>query len=315
MMSIPRTTGWGIALATATALISGVSVFLNGLVVKEFPDPVVLAGARNGLVGLVLVLAVVATGGVASMRTVPARHRWPLLGIALIGGSVPFILFFSGLAAAGGPGAALIHKTMFVWVAMLAVPLLGERLGLAQVLAMGMLLAGTLLIGPVTGLGTGGAELLILAATVLWAVEVVLVRWLLTSTAVSVGLAAAARMAIGAVGILGFLVLSGRADGLFALTAWQWLVIAGTGALLLGYVTTWYAALERAPASLVSSILVGGAVLTATLTVIRTGTLPAADAATGLGLLAVGLVATIVAGRRAGDRPADVRGVGSLAAG
>jgi drug/metabolite transporter (DMT)-like permease len=303
-MSIPRSTGWGIALATTTALISGVSVFVNGLVVKEFPDPVVLAGARNALVGLVLVLALVATGGVAPARALPARHLAWLLVIALVGGSLPFVLFFSGLAAAGGPGAALIHKTMFVWVAVLAVPLLGERLGLAQVLAMGTLLAGTLLIGPVTGLGVGPGELLILAATLLWAVEVVLVRWLLTSTGVSVALAAAARMAVGALGIVAFLAVSGRSGGLAALTPWQWLVIAATGVLLLGYVTTWYAALQRAPASLVSSILVGGAVLTVTLTIVRTGTLPVADVAAGVGLLAIGLIATIVAGRRAGAAPA-----------
>ena len=35
-MSIPRTTGWGSRLAAATAGISGVSIFVNGLVVKEF---------------------------------------------------------------------------------------------------------------------------------------------------------------------------------------------------------------------------------------------------------------------------------------
>ena len=35
-------------------LISGVSIFVNGLVVKEFSDPVALTGARNAMVGLVL---------------------------------------------------------------------------------------------------------------------------------------------------------------------------------------------------------------------------------------------------------------------
>ncbi len=202
-MSIPRTVGWGVALATTTALISGVSVFANGLIVKEFADPVVLTGARNALVGLVLVTVLVATGGVAAARVLPRRDLGWLAVIAVLGGSVPFILFFSGLAQAGGPGAAIIHKTMFVWVAMLAVPLLGERLGLAQVIAMGALLLGTLLVGPTGGLGAGGGELLILAATILWAIEVVVVRWLLSTTAVSSTLAATARMALGAVGILG----------------------------------------------------------------------------------------------------------------
>lgn len=299
-MSIPRTVGWGVALATATALISGVSVFVNGLIVKEFADPVVLTGARNVLVGLVLVAALAATGGIAAARALPRRDLGWLVVIAIIGGSVPFILFFSGLAQAGGPGAAIIHKTMFVWVAMLAVPLLGERLGLAQVIAMGALLIGTLLVGPTGGLGVGQGELLILAATVLWAIEVVVVRWLLSTTAVSSTLAATARMALGAIGILGFLAVTGRIGGLAALTSWQWLLIAGTGVLLLGYVTTWYAALQRAPATLVSAILVGGAVVTAVLTVVRTGTLPAPDVETGLVLMALGVGMTIVVGLRTG---------------
>lgn len=295
-MSIPRTVGWGVALATTTALISGVSVFINGLIVKEFADPVVLAGARNGLVGLALLTVLVATGGVAAARALPHRTLGILGVIAVIGGSVPFILFFSGLAAAGGPGAAIIHKTMFVWVAMLAVPFLGERLGLAQVLAMGVLLAGTLLVGPTGGLGAGQGELLILTATILWAGEVVVVRWLLSTTAVTSTLAATARMVLGAVVILGFLAVTGRIGGLVALTGQQWLLIAGTGALLLGYVTTWYGALQRAPASLVSAILVGGAVVTAVLTIARTGTLPAADVEAGLVLMAVGVAMTIAVG-------------------
>ena len=49
--------------------------------------------------------------------------------IGVIGGSVPFILFFNGLAMASAPSAAFIHKTLFVWVVLLAVPFLGERLG------------------------------------------------------------------------------------------------------------------------------------------------------------------------------------------
>jgi drug/metabolite transporter (DMT)-like permease len=297
-MSIPRTVGWGVALATTTALISGLSVFANGLIVKDFADPVVLTGARNALVGLVLVTVLVATGGVAAARAVPRRDLGWLAVIAVLGGSVPFILFFSGLAQAGGPGAAIIHKTMFVWVAMLAVPLLGERLGLAQVIAMGALLVGTLLVGPTGGLGAGGGELLILAATILWAIEVVVVRWLLSTTAVSSTLAATARMALGAVGILAFLAVTGRLGGLAALTSWQWLLVASTGALLLGYVMTWYAALQRAPATLVSAILVGGAVVTAVLTVVRTGTIPATDVETGLVLLALGVGMTIVVGLR-----------------
>jgi drug/metabolite transporter (DMT)-like permease len=292
-MSIPRTVGWGIALATLTALISGVSVFANGLIVKEFSDPVVLTGVRNAMVGAVLLAILLGSGGMTEIRALSGRRAGALLLIAVIGGSIPFILFFTGLAQADGPGAAFIHKTLFVWVSVLAVPFLGESLGMAQIAALGVLVVGTLLVGPTGVVGPGPAELLILAATMLWAVEVVIARRLLSREGVSVRLAATARMALGAVLILGFLALSGRLGGVAALTSAQWLLIAGTGVLLFGYVTTWYAALQRAPASLVSSILVGGAIITAGLAVVRTGTVPAPTVELGLALLAVGIVMAI----------------------
>lgn len=302
-MNIPRTIGWGVALATLTALISGVSVFANGLIVKEFSDPVVLTGVRNAVVGAILLAVLVASGGHVEVRALSRRTSLALVGVAVIGGSIPFILFFTGLAAASGPGAALIHKTMFVWVAAMAVPLLGERLGVAQLAALGLLVIGTLLVGPTGELGMGSGELLILAATLFWAVEVVVVRWLLSRDRVGVRVATTARMALGSVIIIGFLALTGRAGAIATLTPWQWLLIMATGVLLLGYVTTWYAALQRAPAALVSAILVGGAVVTALLAVLRTGTLPAPAVELGLVLLAIGVGMTILAGGRRATAP------------
>lgn len=297
-MTVPRTVGWGIVLASVTAAISGVSIFANGLIVKSFPDPVVLTGARNALVGLVLLAILLTTGGVGEIRELSRRRAGALLAIALIGGSIPFILFFSGLAQATGPGAAFIHKTMFVWVSLLAVPLLGESLGRMQLVALAVLFAGVVLIGPTGAVGPGAAEALILGATLLWAVEVVVARRLLSREGLGVRLASTARMALGALLILGYLAVDGRLGGIGALTPEQWGLVGVTGALLLGYVTTWYAALQRAPAALVSSVLVGGAVLTAGLAVVRTGTVPAPAVETGLALLAIGVVMAMAAWRR-----------------
>ena len=92
--------------------------------------------------------------------------------------------------------------------------------------------------------------------------------------------------------------VDGRLGGIGALTPEQWGLVGVTGAPLLGYVTTWYAALQRAPAALVSSVLVGGAVLTAGLAVMRTGTVPAPAVETGLALLAIGVVMAMAAWRR-----------------
>jgi drug/metabolite transporter (DMT)-like permease len=292
-MRIPRTTGWGIGLAAATAVISGISIFVNGLVVKSFPDPIALTGARNALVGLVLLGILVATGGLAEVRALDRRRAGGLLALAVIGGSIPFILFFSGLAEATGPGAAFIQKTLFIWVAALAMVFLGESLGIAQVVALVALFAGVVLVGPAGTPGAGTADAMILGATLLWAVEVIVARRLLGRDGVSVRLAATSRMALGAALILGFLLVTGRIGAIAAFTVEQWAIVGATGLLLLGYVGSWYGALQRAPASLVTTVLVGGAIITAGLAAIRTGQLPAPTVESGLLLLAVALVMAV----------------------
>jgi drug/metabolite transporter (DMT)-like permease len=59
------------------------------------------------------------------------------IGLGVIGGGVPFLLFFQGLSTASAASASLVQKSLFLWVALLAVPLLKERLGSWQVLGLG----------------------------------------------------------------------------------------------------------------------------------------------------------------------------------
>ena len=111
--------------------------------------------------------------GPAEVRAVSARDRArPVIGT--LGGGVAFLLFFSGLAMASAPSAAFIHKTMFLWVALMAGLFLGERLGWAPIAALGLLLFGQVLVLPPLGITWGTGENLIAIATGLWAVEVVL---------------------------------------------------------------------------------------------------------------------------------------------
>ena len=160
---------------------------------------------------------------------------------------MPFVLFFSGLAMASAPSAAFIHKTLFIWVAILAVPFLGERLGVGQLGALGVLLVGQALVLPPSGVEWGRGETLIAAATVLWAVETILAKRLLGSVASPI--VAAARLGIGLVVLVGYLGghrqarRRGRPEpGTVGLGARD-------RAHPVGYVGTWFAALRRAPAS------------------------------------------------------------------
>jgi drug/metabolite transporter (DMT)-like permease len=300
-MRVPRTIGWGIALALATAVISGFSVYLNGQFIKRFDDPTLLAAVRNGLVGLALVAIAVGAGSLPAIRRLGRREWLGLLAIGIIGGGIPFALFFEGLALSSSPAAAVIHKTMFLWVAVLAVPFLGERLGALPIAALSLLLAGTIMLAPAGTIGTGPGELMILAATWCWAVEVVVARWLLRGT-VPASLAAAARMTIGSLTLFAIAGATGGLGGVAAYGAEQWSAIAITSVLLAGYVLTWYGALQRAPATTVTSVLVIGAVVTTGLQAITSGTTPTATALIGNVLLVGGCAAAIVAAKFVLDR-------------
>ena len=295
---IPSTVRWGVCLALMTALISGVSIFVNATAVRFVPDAALFTTLKNGVAAGILLVVAAATVPAAEVRALRPRS-WAALGIvAVIGGSVPFLLFFTGLAAASAPSAAFIHKTLFVWVALLAVPFLGERLGWLQIGALGLLLAGQAIATPPTGVAWGTGETLIAAATVMWAVEAVLVRRLVAGIPSPV--LAAARLGLGLVVLVGYLTVTGRLGGVAALgaEAWGWVLV--TGALLSGYVGTWYAALRRAPAAVVTSVLVIGAPITAVLQAISTGNVPAAPVVGGYVLVtvAVGAVAILSLLRR-----------------
>jgi hydrogenase assembly chaperone HypC/HupF len=282
---IPDTLRWGVLLALGTAAISGVSIFVNASAVKQLPDPALYTTLKNGIAGLVLIGLALATIRPASVRAVPARSWGWLAVVGIVGGSVPFLLFFTGLAQASAPSAAFIHKTLFVWVALLAVPLLGERLGWAQLGALAVLLVAQLLIVPPNGVTWGTGETMIAIATLLWAIETIVARRLLSSVPAAV--VGAGRLGIGLLVLVGYLAATGKLAMVATLTPEQWGWALLTGLLLSGYVGTWFAALQRAPASLVTAVLVLGAPVTATLVALQNGAFPAPPALIGQALILV----------------------------
>jgi drug/metabolite transporter (DMT)-like permease len=267
-----RTRATGLGFAFAAAMVSGVSIFANGYAVKHFTSPTVFTTAKNAVAGLLLLALLVrpARAGVAP-PAVGRPVRWAALAaLAVVGGSVPFVLFFEGLARAQATQAAFIQKTLVVWVALLAVPLLRERVRAPHVCAIALLVAGQAWLAGHAGtvvFGTG--EAMILAATLLWAVEVVyvkrIVRWFPADTL------AAARMALGAVLLVCWVAARGDLGQLGSFDAVQWKWVALSGLLLTAYVGAWYAALQRAHAVDVTAVLVFGAVVTALLSAFADG--------------------------------------------
>jgi drug/metabolite transporter (DMT)-like permease len=291
----PTTHHTGLALAGVTAVVSGVSVFVNGYGVARFDDATTYTTAKN-LVAAVLVTAILvvqrqrralAATAMPPIRvsTRDRRTVGSLAAVAVIGGSVPFVLFFEGLARVSSTDAAFIHKTLVAWVALLAVLVLGERVAVPHLAAIVLILVGyALLAGGVGFPEIGAGEALILAATLCWSVEVVLVRSLL-QRGVPEMVVSTSRMAGGIVILLSWAIVRGAFGDLIGLSATQWAWTLLTGLLLTGYVVSWHHALARAPAVDVTAVLSMGAVLTALL---ATGVRGAALQPVGLVLLVAG---------------------------
>lgn len=288
----PNQVSTGILLAVGAALISGLAIYLNAFAVKQLPDAAVYTTLKNAVAAGILVIAALALGAGRDVRRIP-RGSWPaIVAVGVIGGGIPFILFFVGLAQASAPSAAFIQKTLFVWVALLAVPFLGERLGIVPVGALAVLLVGQALVLPPTGVRWGSGETLILVATLMWSAETILVRHLLGSIPAQV--MGALRMGIGLLVLVGYLAVSNKLSVVLGLDGAQWSWALVTGVLLAAYVATWFGALRRAPASAVASVLVLGAVVTGTLTAISKGASPSPAVVGGYILIvaAAGAIAT-----------------------
>jgi drug/metabolite transporter (DMT)-like permease len=292
----------GIALASVTAVVSGVAVFVNSHGVSHFDDATVYTTAKNAVAGLLLVALAVPLFASPSPGSRPrSRRQWTgLVALAAIGGSVPFLLFFEGLSRATATQAAFIHKTLVVWVALLAVPLLRERLGPAHYAAIALVVAGQAwLAGDPGVVAFGAGEAMVLAATLLWAVEVILVKKLVDG--LEPRTLAAARMGLGTVILLGWLAVSGRLGDLAGLSGDQWSWVVLTGLLLTAYVGTWYAALARAQAVDVTAVLVFAAVVTAVLARVTDGV---AIDLVGVSLVTLGAAVAGAAALRATPRTA-----------
>ena len=252
----------GILFAFVASIISGVSIFLNKFAVAAIKPPLFFTTTKNILVGLLLVCILIAFRKLPKVLALRKVDSVRLLAVAVVGGAVPFYLFFTGLSQVPAVNAAIIQKSLVVWVAVLALPLLKEKLSLPGILAVVLLFFGNTFIGGFGGFTFSIGELMILVATLLWAVENIIAKRALRD--IDVDIVSAARMGLGSIILLGALFVTNPTSVMqitqFDSTQMVWL--ATTTLLLVGYVFTWYRALTLAPATTVTAILVFSTVIT-----------------------------------------------------
>lgn len=203
----------------------------------------------TGIVGAML-LALIAVAAGQSLR-VPRAQRARLVLYAILNVSSWMALMGLALIYLPAGEAAVLAYTMPVWAAVLARPILGERISLLRVVAMGMALAG--LVALMGGSGIGGAReklpgiAFAMVGAFAFALGTVLAkRWPLTLPPLT---SAVWQIGIGCLPVtaLGFLIETSDFVHLSSL-AWVLLVYAVVVQFCVAYVC-WFAALQRLPAS------------------------------------------------------------------
>lgn len=238
--------------AFLAAIISGFSIFLNKFAVGVFPQPLVFTALKNSLVGISIIALIIASGKWKQIKNLTKKDIFSLLAIGTIGGSIPFYLFFTGLSQIPAVNGAIIQKTLVIWVAILAVPILKEKLTLTNILAVGLLFAGNLAIGGFKNFSYSQGEIMVLGATLFWAMETIFIK----KINLDPDIVMAARMGFGSLILLSFTPIP---TGLTAIQ-FSWLGI--TAVLLFAYIFFWLRALKNLPAITVTSILVISTLIT-----------------------------------------------------
>lgn len=256
----------GVLLALLTALISGTAIFYNKLVVVKGIDSLIFNIIKNGSVAAILSILIFSSSKRNLLKPISSANWKKLLLIGIVGGSIPFVLYFEGLRSVAATNANLIHKSLFIWVAAMAVPLLGERVSTWQGVGYLLVAASNLLIGGFPGFTASPAEFMILAATIFWSVEYIIAKKTLRS--VDSSIVAWARMFVGSIVLIIIAIASGKMPLLFQITAQQLRIIFPSVVLLTAFVTIWYKALNYAPATVVTAVLILATPITNVFTVL-----------------------------------------------
>ncbi|MDO8529385.1 MAG: DMT family transporter [bacterium] len=255
----------GYFLVLATAIISGFSIFINKFGVSV-GSPYIFTFLKNALVAIFLSAIIIAFKEHKNLKALNKKQRLVLFLIGLIGGSIPFLLFFKGLSLTNAAGASFIQKTMFLWIFLLAGFFLKEKLTKKYIAAGCLLLIGNLLLLKLSDIRFDKGSLLVFAATLFWAVENVVSKYALKEIPPKIVMWS--RMFFGSVFILIFLAMSHQLTSLANLNSRQigWTLVSGV--LLFGYVATWYTGLKYIKVTEASIILMLGSPITTLLATI-----------------------------------------------
>lgn len=141
----------GIYFAFITAFISGISIFLNKFALDVVKPPLYFTSIKNFSVGILIACIILFSRELESIKKLKKKELAYLFLIGVVGGSIPFYLYFTGLSQIPAINGAIIHKTLVIWVAIFAIPFLKEKLSKIQISAVLLLFISNFMIGGFKG--------------------------------------------------------------------------------------------------------------------------------------------------------------------
>ena len=286
----------GYMFAALNAVISGVAIFVNTYGVKLFTDSTLYTAMKNGVVGIVLLVPVIFFSTQrAEIKRLRARQWGLLVLLALIGGSLPYVLTFRGFQLSTPTTNAVLTHVNFVFVAILAAVFLRERAGWLVWAALPVLLVGALWGLNLHAVSLNAGGWLILASTVFFAVASILMKAMLHD--MSPALIMSAKMSLGSLFIFGYVGATGHLGEIAALNGQQWLFVLVTGLILVAFTVTAVLALNYCSATAATAIPTAAPIITTLLVVISTQSLKLpATTLIGLGIILGATLAVVLFG-------------------
>ncbi len=255
----------GVFLAIGTAIISGFSIFANKWLSFSF-DPMIFTAIRALIIGAIFLLLSLKINKWSFKRF--AKVPWIyLLIIGIIGGGLAFWLFFSGLKLTTAGRAAFIHKTLPLFVTLLAFTFLKEKISSKQWIALLVMLFGLFFISysqinPSEWWSNPGlGDILVLSATFLWGIENVISKKAMINGENNF-IVSFSRMFFGAIFLFGLAILLGKINLFLSLTGVQWIKLVASTILLFGYVLTFYWSIKYISVSRAATLLLLAPIIT-----------------------------------------------------
>jgi len=233
----------GVGCLLVTAVGWGLNWPATKFLLAECPP--LTARGISGIVASVALASLAASRG--ETLTVPSQLRWRLMWAAVLNVSAWMGLTTLSLLWLNAGEAATLAYTMPVWTALLAWPVLGERLVARRVAALVLGICGIVVLVGANGFNIDVAKLpgvaIVLSAALLFALGTVLSkRWRIEMSPVAL---TAWQVGIGAIPLLAASTLLERPH-LLQMRWFGWAALAYTAVASLGICyLTWFAALRR----------------------------------------------------------------------